>query len=349
MTYSQVRIPALVAAEDSPVVLVGETEGNAGANGASPLIIAEDIEKRVTDAGGNTDGVIVASLSWISADDLDLHLVTPGGAEICFQNRKAAGGELDVDMCVQGRRGGVCKDRPVENIVFADEAPHGRYRIYVQNFNYHPDVQSKAVQVDQILDASTPKKREALEKDRAKRLGRDRPVHFQVLVKVAGTRRLFSGICTANGKTHAESNVKIFEFEYLPGPSVNSIFEVSADPSSCGYRQGLPGPDSQPRLEAVRGTQTIHTAARSVNMAADQRAATAKKRKKKRAQAKSDAEFEALSTVRASSRDTLLTKPSKVLRELLQDMGATCRGCLDKADFVDRLREVAGANDADEL
>merc|ERR1712110_882530 len=85
--------------------------------GGTELVVIEDIQRRVARAGGNVEGVLVASLSWSTADDLDLHVLTPSGAEISYQNKRAAGGELDVDMCVQGRHGGVCKDRPVENVV----------------------------------------------------------------------------------------------------------------------------------------------------------------------------------------------------------------------------------------
>lgn len=84
------------------------------------------------------DGVCVGvgrlrfSLSWTAYTDLDLHVLTPGGQEIAFDNAVAGGGELDVDDCV----GSNClAPTHVENIVFADQPTPGLYYVWVVNYN----------------------------------------------------------------------------------------------------------------------------------------------------------------------------------------------------------------------
>lgn len=77
------------------------------------------------------DGVLRVTLTWSSAADFDLHLRTPGGAEIFWDHRSAEGGTLDLDQCVTG-----CAEGPhVENIVFRESAPAGRYEVWVEQFS----------------------------------------------------------------------------------------------------------------------------------------------------------------------------------------------------------------------
>jgi len=81
------------------------------------------------------------TLAWDDYNDLDLHVKTPTGTEICFNNREADGGVLDVDM----NGGGPSSKEPVENVFFGDlergiEAMRGKYSVFVQNYAYHcPD------------------------------------------------------------------------------------------------------------------------------------------------------------------------------------------------------------------
>ena len=149
------------------------------------LAVSADIERRVVAAGGNNLGVLVASLSWTSADDLDLHLVLPDGQEVSYKQKKYGGGELDVDMCVQGRHSGKCAERPVENIVFEEAPMAGRYKVYVQNFNYHPNTLPENMQVARMQEGVKTSKEE-----KALRLTQDRPVIFDLLVKVHGEKKL---------------------------------------------------------------------------------------------------------------------------------------------------------------
>jgi len=341
---------------ESSLVLVEDFRERRGAS-KSLVVTAEDIRKRVARAGGNIEGVVVASLSWSSPDDLDLHVKTPGGAEISYSNKRAAGGELDVDMCVHGRHSGKCTANPVENIVFSDEAAQGRYEIYVQNFNYHPDVRSRALQVSDVLEGKRPSK-----ENMELRYSRNKPVLFEVLVKIEGTHRVFSGLCTPPGKTHASSNVQVFAFEYFPHAltdegRVMPVFEAGSDPTCDAFKQKLLGSDSG-RRKAIEGSSSakdrvagasaggVSGASRASKAAG---AAPSRRKANKHTRALARAKDAALEAVRASSRETLLAKPPKALRELLTDLGAMCRGCLDKAEIVDRLQEVAGVAGRAEL
>jgi len=69
------------------------------------------------------------------ADDLDLHVMTPGGSEIWFDNLRdpESGGFLDIDI-IPSRIGRI--DFWVENIVFPVDGstPDGIYTFFVLNF-----------------------------------------------------------------------------------------------------------------------------------------------------------------------------------------------------------------------
>jgi uncharacterized protein YfaP (DUF2135 family) len=79
-------------------------------------------------------GDVQVTLQWDNTADLDLHLVDPNGEEICYlHERSASGGELDVDA--NAGCGGSLSS-PVENIFWPyGEAPHGRYRVFVEYFD----------------------------------------------------------------------------------------------------------------------------------------------------------------------------------------------------------------------
>lgn len=91
--------------------------------------ITDSIRERVKKAGGNIDAKLRFSLSWHNFDDLDLHVVTPGGDHIYFGNKMAGGGFLDVDM-----NAGMGRSRePVENVAFKTPRD-GRYEVRVNQY-----------------------------------------------------------------------------------------------------------------------------------------------------------------------------------------------------------------------
>jgi hypothetical protein len=77
------------------------------------------------------EGALRISLSFDVDSDFDLHVISPDGQEIFWNNRAAGGGELDVDQCVNA-----CGTGPhVENVYFANEPSDGTYEIYVLNYS----------------------------------------------------------------------------------------------------------------------------------------------------------------------------------------------------------------------
>lgn len=97
--------------------------------------MADSIKERVKRAGGKVDGDFRASLSWFNYDDLDLHLIEPGGFEIYFSQKHSTrtGGQLDVDM----NAGGGTSRSAVENITYPTRSHmrEGVYKLFVNNFN----------------------------------------------------------------------------------------------------------------------------------------------------------------------------------------------------------------------
>lgn len=94
--------------------------------------VADSIKERVKKAGGNVTGDLCCRLAWYNRDDLDLHMVEPGGREIFYGNRQSpSGGQLDVDMNVSGET----RD-PVENIYYGNRMTmrEGTYRLFVHNY-----------------------------------------------------------------------------------------------------------------------------------------------------------------------------------------------------------------------
>lgn len=99
--------------------------------------VADSIKERVKAAGGAVEGALRVSLAWNNADDLDLHMRTPGGEHIYFarSSRRAAGGELDLDMNGMDKQDHL---NPVENIIFKNERniEEGIYKVWVDQFSH---------------------------------------------------------------------------------------------------------------------------------------------------------------------------------------------------------------------
>ena len=91
-----------------------------------------ELMERLAREGGKS-GVVQISLAWDAYNDLDMHVFCPSGARIYFNNRKSAcGGELDVDMNVRPKT-----KKPIENVVWTNEAPDGEYKIGVHFYRHH--------------------------------------------------------------------------------------------------------------------------------------------------------------------------------------------------------------------
>jgi len=95
----------------------------------------EDAE-RAREQGGR-EGKVQVILAWDDRNDLDLAVICPDGQRIYFENRRACGAELDVDMNVEGGPRGI-SNRPVENITWPSSPPPGRYRIEVTHYSRNP-------------------------------------------------------------------------------------------------------------------------------------------------------------------------------------------------------------------
>jgi len=97
--------------------------------------VAYSLKERVKKAGGSVTGDLCCRLAWNNYDDLDLHMVEPGGYEIYFNTKhriSPCGGRLDVDM----NAGGGHTRSSVENIYYstASKMIEGIYTLKVNNF-----------------------------------------------------------------------------------------------------------------------------------------------------------------------------------------------------------------------
>jgi hypothetical protein len=163
-------------------------------------------------AGAKTNNVDLAfTLLWDTADDLDIHVETPGGFEISWKSRQSpCGGKLDVDMNANPRDRFVVRKADnnkkrgfrngeeiddlkcaVENVYWAKgTAPSGRYRCSIQNGKYEKE---------EI--GGTPK---------------GRPIPFKMQIKIDNEL-----IDLTPGKTPEGLN-----FKFLKSPAGKSILKV---------------------------------------------------------------------------------------------------------------------------
>jgi len=132
--------------DDDRSTWIAENEDNlnAHANLVAEEEVGTGISVRVTDEEdrelmerlareGGKSGVVQISLAWDDYNDLDMHVFCPSGERIYFNNRKSAcGGELDVDMNVRPK-----SKKPIENVVWTNQAPDGEYKIGVHFYRHH--------------------------------------------------------------------------------------------------------------------------------------------------------------------------------------------------------------------
>lgn len=129
------RFMALVtsAVEGSPNMLQWDNDFSWYYHGG----VDAEMKKRVEEAGGRYENnALRVSLSWENYTDLDIHAVTPGKQHIYYGSRHSTcGGALDVDA----NGGRATTMTPVENIRWQRNAPNGRYRFFVNNFQERAD------------------------------------------------------------------------------------------------------------------------------------------------------------------------------------------------------------------
>ncbi|MDR1596389.1 MAG: VWA domain-containing protein [Treponema sp.] len=105
----------------------------------------DDFSARLAQSNASAGDVRI-SLMWNNRNDLDLHVITPTGEEINFNNpRDSNGGVLDIDRNLYGET-----LKAVENIFWPhNAAPRGSYRVYIQNYlNYETDPYPTPFQIE---------------------------------------------------------------------------------------------------------------------------------------------------------------------------------------------------------
>ena len=146
-------------------------------------------------AGAKT-GAVTISLMWDNRGggaDLDLHVICPDRSHISYSNKRAGGGELDVDMQARARD-------PVENVFFKT-AKVGNYRAFIRNYSGHSPKPWRST-----LSADVP-------------------------VRLKGSRQELEGVELKHGTcrgTDSSSDVTAFEFEVLPGAALSPIDKQAA-------------------------------------------------------------------------------------------------------------------------
>ncbi|MDR1249320.1 MAG: VWA domain-containing protein [Treponema sp.] len=105
----------------------------------------DEFSARLAQSNANI-GDIRISLMWNNRNDLDLHVVTPAGEEINFNNpQDSYGGRLDTDRNLYGET-----MRPVEIVYWPENAAApGNYRVFVRNYaGYEPETLSTPFQLE---------------------------------------------------------------------------------------------------------------------------------------------------------------------------------------------------------
>lgn len=101
--------------------------------------VADSMKEKVKAAGGRVDGELRVSLEWYNFDDLDLHVIEPGGREIHFRDKVSpTSGHLDVDM----NAGSGTTRSAVENIIWTDKKSmkEGKYQVVVNQYHRRENI-----------------------------------------------------------------------------------------------------------------------------------------------------------------------------------------------------------------
>ncbi len=136
------RVEAVPDEDEQPAEVVPDPVPDADApereEPTPPLPEEEEAFDERLDREEGERGEVTVTLMWNGDADLDLRVTCPNGEEVFFNQPNACGGTLDVDMNAADA-GGPTSDEPVENIVWEDGAPSGRYRVRVDNYESRSD------------------------------------------------------------------------------------------------------------------------------------------------------------------------------------------------------------------
>ncbi len=115
---------------------------------------------------GAQRGRLQVVLAWDGPVDLDLHVVCPSGQTLSWQDRRACGGELDVDSNAESK----IVPSPVENASFASPDA-GNYRILVNYYKRQNGPAAVPYRITILKEGSPPQviQGRASESDRAPR------------------------------------------------------------------------------------------------------------------------------------------------------------------------------------
>jgi len=111
-----------------------------------------DVAERLNRAGAST-GDVQLSLAWNNGNDLDLHVIAPGGERIMYRHKKSkCKGVLDVDMNAAGS----VSRRPIENIYWpTGVAPRGQFIVIVHHYRNHGSADPTRYHVIAKVDGDT--------------------------------------------------------------------------------------------------------------------------------------------------------------------------------------------------
>jgi hypothetical protein len=125
------RSVALREAVDAEELKIAENQASCAepaqrSNIENPALNAKETEERRI-AAHASQGKLDVSLVWNGREDLDLHVICPGG-HIAFNHRLACGGNLEVDRNAVRSQ---AEDNPIEHVTWQEDPPEGDYRIEV--------------------------------------------------------------------------------------------------------------------------------------------------------------------------------------------------------------------------
>eukprot|EP00928_Gymnodinium_smaydae_P020605 TRINITY_DN17966_c0_g1_i2.p2 TRINITY_DN17966_c0_g1~~TRINITY_DN17966_c0_g1_i2.p2 ORF type:complete len:146 (+),score=25.47 TRINITY_DN17966_c0_g1_i2:155-592(+) len=107
----------------------------------------------------------------------------------------------------------------------------------------------------------------------------------------------------------------------------------------------LAGNEDRPRLSSSGTSAPPAARGRTKSGAARSQQSSRKQSGKKAPSHWERVKREATQAVKSASRATLLTKPARVLQDLMRDLGISCKSCMEKSQLVDKLQAAVGVHE----